>query len=253
MYELSRWKDSGTPVRIRLTLGSFRPRTHMPRPTARIALLLGLLACLPASTLARADSGPSGQFQPSATDRDGDGLPDASDCAPDDPSRPARAGDDQDCDGTPDAGGGSRVGLAGPVDGGPDPQQTASRPSRGSAATKTRARRAAGEAVVAVRGLRLGDSIAVYAPRRPHRATPTVVFVAKDNSAVTVRPTLVLADGRKRALKARSRSLPSGRAYVVRLHLSHAQRRAARLRLAMTVIDASGNRHRATRVVRVAG
>lgn len=251
MYEPSRLKDSRAALRIRQSAGRFGSATDMVRFSARIALLLGLLACLPAGALARADSSPSGQFQPSATDRDGDGLGDLADCAPDDPSRPARAGDDQDCDGTPDTGG-IDVGIAGPVDGGPDPQQTASRPSSGSGATKTRARRAAGEDVVAVRGLRLGASIAVYAPRRPHRATPTVVFVAKDNSAVTVRPTLVFADGRKRPLKARSRSLPSGNAYVVRLHLSRAQRRAARLRLAMTVIDASGNRHRATRVVRVA-
>lgn len=219
---------------------------------ARIAIALAVVACLSAGGLASAAGGPTGQFLPSVGDRDGDGLPDAADCAPDDPSRPGRAGVDADCDGAPDAGL-PVIEIAGPADGGPDPaeQQAASKPSSGTVAAKSAARRAAGQDVVVVRGLRLGPSVAVYAPKRPSRATPTVVLVAKGNSGVTVRPHLVFAGGRTRALAARTRSVARGRAFVVRLQLSKSQRRAQRLRFAMTVVDGSGDSYRAARTVPV--
>ena len=148
MYELAHVQDSPGGVRIResaVVSAVFRHASPLhPHRTAprRVA------ACLPAGALARTQQGPSGQFQPSATDRDGDGLPDGSDCAPDDPSRPARSGEDRNCDGTPDDGG-SQVGVSGPVDGGPDPTHSASSEST-SAPARSRARRAAGEAVVTV-------------------------------------------------------------------------------------------------------
>lgn len=203
-------------------------------------------------TLARADSAPAGQFLPSLQDRDGDGLLDLSDCAPDDPSRPARAGIDLDCNGAPDDGGGIEVGISGPVDGGPDEpgeQQAASRPSSGTATTRSAARDAAGEAVVAVTGLRLGPSIAVYEPARGRSAEPTLVFAAKGNSGLTVEPELTFTGGGTRALKVRARSLPRGRAYVVRLRLSPSQRRARKVRFAITVVDGQGDSYRATRAV----
>jgi hypothetical protein len=220
----------------------------MPRTTARIALLLALLAGLPAGSAALADGpGPSGQFLPSVGDRDGDGLPDAADCAPDDPSRPARAGVDLDCDGADDGGGLTGVGISGPVDGGPDPgpgeQTAASRPSTGSVSAKAAARRAVGEAVVAVRGLRLGPSIAVYAPAR---AAGTLIFVAKDNSGVTVRPSVV-RHGKRHPLRVRTRSVSRGHAWVVRVHPSGVRR----VRFAMRVVDSAGAAHRATRAVPV--
>lgn len=219
----------------------------MSRPPARIALLLALLACLPAGSVAYATEDPTGQFQPTRDDRDGDGLGDADDCAPDDPSRPARSGSDLDCDGAPDGGGFAGVGISGPVDGGPDPgsepappeQTAASRPSSGTTETRTAARLAAGEDVVAVRGLRLGPGIAVYTPAR---ASPVLVFVAKDNVGVTVRPSIVV-DGVRQALKVRTRSVPRGRAWVVRV----ASRR--RVRFAVTVVDSGGNEYVATRAL----
>jgi hypothetical protein len=225
----------------------------MSRLIARIALLLALLACLPAGAVAWAQDDPVGQFLPSSDDRDGDGLHDGADCAPDDPSRPARAGSDLDCDGDPDSGGSAPVGIAGPVDGGPDPgpgeQTAASRPSSGTTETKTAARRAAGEAVVALRGLRLGPSRAVYAPAAPRASAPALVLVAKGNSGITVAPSLVLAGGETRALRTRRRSVPRGRAWVVRLKLSPAQQTARRVRFAVTVVDGAGESYTATRSV----
>jgi hypothetical protein len=225
----------------------------MSRPTARIALLLALLACLPAGSVARAQDDPVGQFLPSSDDRDGDGLHDGADCAPDDPTRPARSGSDLDCDGDPDSGGSAGIGIAGPVDGGPDPgpgeQTAASRPSTGTTETKTAARRAAGEAVVAARGLRLGASVAIYAPAASHAFAPALVFVAKGNTGITVVPSLVFAGGETRALKTRRRSVPRGRAWVVRLLLSPSQQPARRVRFAVTVVDGAGESYTATRSV----
>lgn len=214
--------------------------------TARIALLLALIACLPAGSLAHADGGPAGQFLPSLDDRDGDGLPDAADCAADDPTRPGRSGVDLDCDGVPDGGGsGVGIGIAGPVDGGPDPsgepgeQTAASRPSTGTVETRTAARRAAGEDVVAVKGLRLGPSIAVYTPAA---AAPALVFVAKDNSGVTVVPSVVVR-GERQELRTRTRSIPRGRAWVVRVHQDR------RVRFTVTVVDSAGEQHSAARAL----
>jgi hypothetical protein len=220
-------------------------------PTARIAVLAALLAGLPAGSLARAD-GPSGQFQPAANDRDGDGLVDAHDCAPDDPSRPARAGHDADCDGSADDGSGSDVVITGPADGGPDPVSAASKPSTGTRMTSQVARAVAGEAVVLVRHLPLGRSVAIYRSRQAHRTAPAIVFAAKDNSGVTVTPTLVYAGGRRAKLGDRSRSVSRGHAWVVRVRLHGAQRRAQRLEFSIAVVDASGNSFSATRVVRIA-
>lgn len=214
------------------------------RGIARIALLLSLLGCLslaaPAATLA---GGPGGQFSPSLDDRDGDGLLDALDCGPDDPTRPSRAGADLDCDGTADGGGaGIGVGLL-PIDGGPDGPEgpsVASKPSTGTASTRAAARDAAGESVVPVRDLRLGPAIAVYAPAHPSDDEPTLVFVAKDNVGLTVTPWV--AD---RARPTRTRSLPRGRAYVVRLRLH----RARAVRFEIAVVGSDGVEYRATREV----
>ncbi|MCW2989711.1 MAG: hypothetical protein JWM73_305, partial [Solirubrobacterales bacterium] len=114
--------------------------------------------------------------------------------------------------------------------------------------TKTAARRAAGEDVVAVRGLRLGPSVAVYAPAR---AAPVLIFVAKDNSGVTVAPSVVVG-GVRRALHVRTHSIPRGRAWVVAVHLTGAQRSARRVRLVVSVVDSAGARYDATRAVPVA-
>ncbi|MFL5843334.1 MAG: hypothetical protein ACJ762_01490 [Solirubrobacteraceae bacterium] len=214
--------------------------------TARIALLLSLFACLTTVSLAHADGDPAGQFLPALGDRDGDGLPDAADCAADDPTRPGRSGVDLDCDGAPDGGGsGIDIGILGPVDGGPDPsgepgrQTAASRPSSGTGETRTAARRAAGEGVVAVKGLRLGPSVAVYTPAA---TAPALVFVAKDNSGITVRPSVVV-DGERRALKVRTRSVPRGRAWVVRVH------QGRRVRFTVTVVDSGGVDYTAARAL----
>lgn len=188
---------------------------------ARIASLL--FACaLAGSAPAPAQDGPAGQFRPSPGDRDGDGLVDGRDCAPDDPSRPARHVPDPDCDGS---GAGIQVDVAGPVDGGPDPEgpEAASRPSRGTPKARAAARRAAGGPVVAIHGLRLGPNVAVYAPRSGRG----IVVVAKSNAGVTVKP---------RRHRARTRSLASGTAFAVRA-------RAARY--VITVVDGSGTTWRA--------
>ena len=218
--------------------------------TARIAVIAALLAALPAGQLAHAD-GPSGQFQPAANDRDGDGLPDASDCAPDDPSRPSRSGRDADCDGTADDGSGSNVTVT-EVDGGPDPVSAASRPSTGTRLTSQVARAAAHEAVVLVRHLPLGRSVAIYRPRRQHRYAPAIVFAAKDNSGVTVTETLVYRGERRVKLANRARPVSRGHAWVLRVHLRGAQRRAQRIEFSIAVVDASGDSFSATRVVRIA-
>lgn len=224
----------------------------MLRLSARIALALAALALVAPGPLASGAGTPAGQFQPVRGDRDGDGLPDGSDCAPDDPTRPARSGEDLDCDGAPDQGGaGIPVDLAGPDGGeGPPPAgpQAASRPSRGTVAARASARRAAGEPVVAVRGLRLGPSVAVYAPAAPRPARPALVLVAKGSSGVTVRPWLVFAQGR-RALRVRTASLPRGRALVVRIALDPARGRARRVRFAVRVVDGAGATYRDARVV----
>lgn len=237
-------KESAVRLRMETPQATNGPRlSHMPRFIARIALLLALLACLPLGVAASADDGVAGQFLPSPADRDGDGLFDGADCGPDDPTRPARAGTDLDCDGEPDGGGLSGIGIAGPVDGGPDPepaeQTAASRPSTGTTETRTAARRAAGEDVVAVRGLRLGPSVAVYAPAA---ASAALIFVAKDNLGVTVKPSVVV-DGRRQALKVRTRSVPRGRAWVVRV------RQTRRVRFAVTVVNSSGDTYSAARGV----
>lgn len=229
----------------------------MPHPTARIALLMALLAPLPAAAPARTDDGPAGQFVPSLEDRDGDGLLDAADCAPDDPTRPARPDADLDCDGVPDGGGFSGVGIAGPVDG-TDPgtpdgsageQTAASRPSTGTSETRTAARRAYGAGVTAVTGLRLGPSVAVYAPARPARTAPTLIFVAKGNSGITVEPSIVYTGGVVEDLRTRTRSVARGRAWVVRVGLTGDRRRARRARLSVTVVDGAGESYAAVRGV----
>lgn len=218
--------------------------------TARIALLLSILACLPAGTLAFADDGPAGQFLPALGDRDGDGLPDAADCAADDPTRPARAGVDLDCDGTPDGGGsGAGFDISGPADGGPDPdepgeQTAASRPSTGTTETKTAARRASGRPVIAVRGLRLGPAVAIYAPSTVTAGLAELIFVAKDNTGITVDPSIVV-DGERVALRTRTRSVSRGRAWVLEVR----SKGTRRVRFAIAVVDTSGDEHTATRAV----
>ncbi|MCW2968575.1 MAG: hypothetical protein JWM71_2347, partial [Solirubrobacteraceae bacterium] len=128
----------------------------------------------------------------------------------------------------------------------------ASRPSTSVATPAVSALRAAGEAVVAVTGLRLGSAVAVFAPRHARAARPTVVLAARDNCGVTVLPTLIFTGGRRRALPAHVHSLARGDAYVVRLRLSASERRAARVRFAIAVTDVTGTVRRATRSVRVA-
>jgi hypothetical protein len=209
---------------------------------ARIALLLTLLGCLslaaPAATLA---GGPGGLFSPSLDDRDGDGLLDVLDCGPDDPTRPSRAGADLDCDGVTDGGGASiGIGLL-PIDGGPDEPEdpsVASKPSSGTASTRAAARDAAGEPVVAVRGLALGPAIAVYAPAHPRSTEPTLIFAAKGNVGLTVTPVVA---GKSRS--PRHRSLPQGRAYVVRLRL----KRARPVSFEIDVVGIDGVEYSATR------
>jgi hypothetical protein len=223
----------------------------MFKPTARILVFGAVLAGLPAGTLALADGGPSGQFQPTRADRDGDGLRDDSDCAPDDPSRPAQAGADADCDGAADEGAGLEVGISGPVDGDAGTVDAASEPSSGTPATHAVAREAAGEAVVLVRRLPLGQSVAIYQPRRPRPAVPSLVFAAKDNSGVTVTPTLVFAGGRTSKLADRSHSVSRGHAWVMRVRLARAQRRALRIRYSIAVVDGSGSSYSATRSTRL--
>lgn len=204
-------------------------------------MLLTLLGCLVAVPAVADGDAVGGQFAPSLDDRDGDGLLDALDCGPDDPTRPVRGGADLDCDGAPDGGGaGIGVGLL-PIDAGTD---VAAKPSAGTASMKAAARDAAGEPVVAVAGLALGPSIAVYAPAHPRAGEPTLIFAAVDNVGLTVTP--VVGDRRRAA---RTRSLPRGRAYVVRLRL----RRARRVTFEITVVGVDGAEYSASRAVPPAG
>lgn len=216
----------------------------MLRPVLLVLPLCAALTLLPAGASARTapPAGPSGQFVPTAGDRDGDGLPDAADCAPDDPSRPARTGVDADCDGVPDSGL-SPITISGPADGGPDPagQHSASSTVAPAVDVRARARRALGGAVVAS-GLRLGAAVAAFAPRRERRGLRTFVFVARDNAGLTAAPSL---DGHR--LAATHRSLARGAAYVLRIRTGAARR----LRIVVTVVDASGNRRRAARTLRL--
>jgi hypothetical protein len=186
-----------------------------------------------------------GQFLPTADDRDGDGLPDAADCAADDPTRPALTGPDPECDGLPPGGLGIPVDLEEP-----GRQHAASAPSRGTPATRAAARQAARVSVAAVSGLRLGRSVAVYAPARPRASRPTLVLVARANMGLVVRPVLARRDGTSRRLAARRRSLARGDAHVVRIRVDPAAVR--RVRLAVTVTDAQGDRHRAVHRITIA-
>lgn len=176
---------------------------------ARMARSLTLLACVLAAAAPATAQGPAGQFLPSLDDRDGDGLLDALDCAPDDPSRPARDGADPACDGT---GAGIPVEVAGPVDEG-----------AAESAVHAAARRAAGGKVVAVRGLRLGPDVAVYAPADRRG----IVVAARRNAGVTIRPA---------RHDARTRSLAAGTAFAVRTRAP---------RYTITVVAGSGATWRA--------
>lgn len=203
-----------------------------------VCLLATVLAtAFPAAALAAGSGSPGGQFAPSVADRDGDGLPDGADCAPDDPSRPSRAGSDRDCDGVSDAGG-DHADVGAPPAGGPAGQgfSAASSNPDPAGATRARARRAAGERVKAV-AMDVGDSVAVYAPVRRRAGTATLIFVGRSAASVTVRATHA---------RARTRSLPSGRAWVVRVRAP----RGSRVRFRVTVTDGSGRRYRASHSAR---
>jgi len=195
---------------------------------SRLLVLLSLsagLAVLPAAAPAATVTppGPSGQFLPSANDRDGDGIPDAQDCAPDDPSRPSRSGADADCDGRPDG------------------EQAASSDSQSAVHPAAVARDAIHGSVSALHWL-LGGPVTLFAARSDATGTRTFVFVATDNAGLTVTHRLdrgVTATNR--------RSLGRGGAYV----LTIATQGAKRLRVAVTVVDASGFSRRVTRTLRL--
>ena len=195
----------------------------MLRPVSVLLLLCGALA-LPAYASTVAPPAPSGQFLPSADDRDGDGLSDATDCAPDDPTRPARGGVDGNCDGAADGG-----------------QQAASGPSSADVDAAAVARQAAHGSVAALRWP-LGGALAVFAVRHDAAGDRTFVFVARDNVGLTVTHRL---DRERTATN--ERSLGRGSAYVLRVAVG----KARTLRVAVTVIDAAGNSRRVARTLRL--
>ena len=193
----------------------------VPRIVLAFVLALGLFA-VPA---APADQ-PQGQFQPSAGDRDGDGINDANDCAPDDPSRPARTGTDADCDGTVDN---------------PPVYSADSTAPLSMATLRAAARRAAGEPVVADSGPAIGPAVLF----RPRNVEPLLVFAARAGMRVTVAPTLVFADGRRMRVPHSWSTVDAGAAWAFRIRRSGAQRVA----LAITVRDAAGAVYRASRTL----
>lgn len=212
---------------------------------------LTLLLVWPAGAPAAGQAEPSGQFAPAPGDRDGDGVGDAGDCAPDDPSRPARPGPDADCDGYADGGPGSRdAAISGPAQE-PSPVTGSSSATGGTTATRTLAWRSAGERVVLVRHLPLGRSVAVYRTARRHRSAATLVFAARDGGGVSVTPTLVYAGGSERKLADRQRApLAAGRAWTLRVRTGGLARPVASVRFSIAVIDLAGDSFSATTAVR---
>lgn len=183
-----------------------------------------LLACLAVAALpaaapgASSPPGPSGQFVPSPGDRDGDGVADASDCAPDDPTRPGVAGS-----------------CSASVDAASSPE---ARPLHAAAV----ARQALDGAAVVARDWRLGEALAVFTARRDAPAERSFVFVALDACGLTV--THRLDDGHTVTHR---RSLARGGTYVLRVAVGVARR----LRIAVTVVDASGASRRVARTQRL--
>ena len=198
----------------------------MSRSVPRIVLLLTVALGLCAVPAVPADQ-PQGQFQPTAGDRDGDGIQDASDCAPDDPTRPARSGTDANCDGTADD---------------DAPVYSANSTTAVPMATlRAAARRAARVPVVEVRGTALGPA-ALF---RPRETAPVLAFAARDTMRVTVRPTLVYADGRRVKVPKSWSDVGRGMAWAFRLRATDAQR----VVLAITVRDGAGAVYHATRTL----
>ena len=199
----------------------------MSRLVPRIVLALALAVGLFAVPAAPADQ-PQGQFQPTAGDRDGDGIADSADCAPDDPTRPSRSGTDADCDGVAD--GDSAPVYSADSSTGPSP-----------AMLRAAARRAAGVPVVAVSENALGPA-ALFRPR--HRQ-PLLVFAGRAAMRVSVTPTLLYADGRRVKVPRSWSAVDAGTAWAFRMRRSDAQR----ISLAITVRDGAGAVYRATRAL----
>src|SRR4051794_31385693 len=197
----------------------------MSRLSLRIVLSLVLAAGLAVVPAAAPASGPTGQFQPGPEDRDGDGLSDANDCAPDDPSRPAQSGPDADCDGTVD----------------PATYSADSSVAAPMATLRDAARRAARVPVVAAPGSDLGPAV-VFRPRHPR---PLLVFAASADMRVRVTPTLVYADGRRVKLPFSWSAVARGAAWAFRMRTSGAQR----VSLSIAVRDADGALHKAHRSI----
>jgi hypothetical protein len=196
---------------------------------SRLLVLLSLcaaLALLPASAgaVVLVPPGPSGQFLPAAGDRDGDGVPDAYDCAPDDPTRPSRGGDDANCDGQPDG------------------EQAASSDSDSPTVDPAAVARDAAHGAVTALRWPLGGPVTVFAPRADATGMRTLIFVATDNAGLTVTHRLD-----RGATATNRRSLARGGAYVLPI----ATRGARRLRVAVTVVDAAGESHRVVRTLRL--
>jgi hypothetical protein len=189
----------------------------------RLLFALVLTVGLAFAPAAPADQ-PMGQFQPSAGDRDGDRLADADDCAPDDPSRPAQSGQDADCDGAVD--------TAFSAD--------SSAPAS-MASLRAAARRAARMPVVEAPASDLGPAVVF----RPRQERPLIVFAGRAAMRVSVRPTLVFADGRRTKLPRSWSAVVRGEAWAFRMRPSDAQR----VVLAITVRDGAGTLYKATRAL----
>jgi hypothetical protein len=79
----------------------------------------------------------------------------------------------------------------------------------------------------------------------PRQTLPLLVFAASDAMRVTVRPTLVYADGRRAPIPKSWATVARGGAWAFRVRTSGAQQ----VVLAISVRDGAGAVHRATRAI----
>jgi hypothetical protein len=190
----------------------------------RLALVFALSVGAAFVPVAAAEA-PTGQFQPQPGDRDGDGAGDGRDCAPDDPSRPARDGEDADCDGTAD----------------PRTFSADSSNAVPMATLRAAARREAQVPVVAIAGAGIGPA-ALFGPRE---AQPLLVFAGREAMRVSARPILVYADGRRVKVPRSWSAVGRGETWAMRVRRGGAER----VELAITVRDGAGTVYRTTRAI----
>jgi hypothetical protein len=219
---------------------------------------------------------------PQPVDSDLDGIEDAADCAPLDPTAPSKIGTDADCDGIPDelqqGGGGPRPqpqpqpqpgepSTNPPADGPGEPSANPTPPARpleDRAQQVLRDREPAvdedfdlGAARVFVptggptrRVPSVDDDTVTIDRRAVRRGTPqTLLAIAAPDADVRaiVRLTVTIG-GKQRTLPVQRLTLKAGSAVPVKLPLTRAMRRAlsngqdVQLTVAITVVDARGNR-----------